>query len=780
MKILFLASGTVRSNFTYRVLKLGSALREHGHEVSIIAPSADKYNNFVAEKIDVLDGVRILQPFQFNTKRLEINLIPYLIGASYKVLKEKADLIYIYKPTPISIVGLLGKLFYGTQVVLDMDDLGSEVMKIEGHPFYQRKLVEWCERLAAWYADRIVAASTYLRDKYQTEFPKKPVYLMSNGVDKPWFAPLDPVKGKAKIVFMGSINRRNILEPLFEVLPDIIKKHPDLQTLIMGDGKDLNYFKEKTERLKIGENVTFTGWLTIDKARANLEAGDIGYNYMPLESTIKAASNMKTPQYMARGVVPLVSDVGDLAASVDFGKAGYICASNNAPALEAELLRALADPHRMEKSAHGRLLSIERFDWEVLASGFEQWLGVNTILPKKREHKKIYFVAVNVPGDFGGAEIRNFNLIKQLLKQPDVSVEVFGISDKDPERDRRNLESQLDVSAHIVAKKPSSLITSIRAIFFERMQPFMTEYRLSGLGETFRVACERSLPDIVQIEQMDTYYCLSPHLEWLRKNGVKIILDTHNVEFLAFAEAIHIFPPMKALVGKWLLPNLKKMEVDAATRFDMIFAVSDVDAEFFRKYNSHVTVITNGVDCEQFQPADPAKHPALIFIGGVQYPPNGDALRFYLKTIHPKMMALFPNLKLLAIGATSDWLDAENLNDPSVEPLGFVDDIRPYLAQASIGICPIRYGSGTRLKVLTYMAAGLPIVSTTKGAEGIGYTKSKDLLIADEPAAFVEALSTLLNNRHTAQTIGSHARELAVGRYSWNVIGEKLLEAYQQ
>lgn len=379
MKITFLASGTVNSNFTYRVLQLSRALHIRGHEVMIIAPSADKYNNFVFEKVDIIDGVKIFQPFQFKTHRLEINLLPYLFHTAYTLLRNRTDLIYIYKPTPISIIGLVSKFFYKTPVMLDMDDLGSEVMKIEGHPKYQQKLVAWCEHLAAKHANRVVVASTYLRDMYQKQFPFKPIYVMPNGADASWFKDLEYSKEKKRIVFMGAMNRQNILEPLFDVLPELLKKHSDLTVLIIGDGKYLSYFKKKALNLSINHAIIFTGWLPINEAYKHLYAGDIGYNYMPNEITIKAASNMKVAQYMARGMVPIVSDVGDLPAFVDSGKAGYIAQPSNLIDLKDQMLFAIDDEERLVKAQRAQIFAHEHFKWDLLTEQFEEWLTKSSI-----------------------------------------------------------------------------------------------------------------------------------------------------------------------------------------------------------------------------------------------------------------------------------------------------------------------------------------------------------------------------------------------------------------
>jgi glycosyltransferase involved in cell wall biosynthesis len=780
MKITFLGSGNIRSNFSYRILKVATALHKQGHEVTIIVPSADKYNNFVSEKITSLNGVSIRQPFQFKTKHMVINLLPYVISATHMVLKDKSDLIYIYKPTPISIVGLFAKVFHQTPVVLDMDDLGSEVMKIEGHPKYQQLLVRWCESVAAKYANKLIVTSTFLFDIFRAKFPNKPIHRMSNGVDEEWFTPVQKHAEK-RIVFMGAINRKNILEPLFEVVPSLIEKYPDLKICIIGDGRFLPYFKERCKIAKIEENVTFTGWLDMDQLRENLFSGDIGYNYMPYERTVLAASNMKVPQYMSRGVVPIVSDIGDLPASVNFGNAGYIAKADDTQALRQTLVNALEDKEFFQKSENSRLFSIEKYSWDILAADVEHFLGIGKKVKNLSGKKKVYVVTTSVPGNFGGAEIRNFNLIRQLLRNRDITIDLFCIANENKKETKDMLEESLRLTAHVFIKPKKSIFISIRAIVWERVQPFMTEYKLSGLGDTFRTACEDSLPDVVQVEQITAYYCILPHIKWLRARGVEIILDAHNVESNLFESSLGIFSPVKRKVGQFLLTKLRYLEIKATKKSTSVIACSIKDAAFFKKYNPSVHVVPNGVDSVEFLPSKGKKGRTIIFIGGVEYPPNADALKFYLKKIHPTVKRLVPSIKLLIVGADIQWLRNKSIdNDPSVAALGFVEDVKPYLKEASIGICPMRHGSGTRLKILTYMAAGLPVISTTKGAEGILYTPNKDILIADNPVAFAHAIFDIFTDHVHYDAMALRSRDFAVENYDWNAIGEKILRIYSE
>ena len=577
---------------------------------------------------------------------------------------------------------------------------------------------------------------------------------------------------------MGSVGRKNIVEPLFDALPDIIAKRPDTELLFMGDGRYLDYFKNKSRELGIDRHITFTGWLPLDKARENLQAGDLGYGFMPDNITTRAASNMKTPQYMVKGVVPLVSRTGDLPEMVAEGKAGYITKSEELEDIKAEILRALEDPERMTgKAAAARTFAIENFSWEKLAKNFDDWM-----IPKesvRTSNGKIFFVTANTPADVGGAEIRNLYLLRNLVKSGK-QVQVFCITNKKERAALKNLQMELKLPIISASSAPSSLPFKLRALIINRMQPFMDEYRYSGLGEKIREAAEKELPAAIQLEQIEAYHIIRPHIKYFQERGVKVILDAHNVEAEAFKGAIENFPFWKKLAGKLLLNRLRKLEIEAAKDADAIFACSSSDAKYFKKYNSKVYTIANGVDCDAFQPAKNEKATALIFIGGTSYTPNADALKFYLREIHPRVKAAFPNVRLYAIGASENYLRENGLEDDSVDTLGFVDDVKPYLDKAAIGICPIRQGSGTRLKVLTFMASGLAVVSTTKGAEGIKCADRENILIADTGDRFAKNIIELLQNNSERKRLGENARGAMLREYDWEIIGESVEAAYRE
>src|SRR5260221_10354681 len=122
MKIVMLASGSYKSNLTYsRMTGLGQHLARSGCLVTLIAPSADKYNNFTPDKHPHLDDMEVVQPWQPATRRMIVNLLPYLFTALWALIRARPQVIYLYKPTPITIIGLVPKLLFGTPVILDQD-----------------------------------------------------------------------------------------------------------------------------------------------------------------------------------------------------------------------------------------------------------------------------------------------------------------------------------------------------------------------------------------------------------------------------------------------------------------------------------------------------------------------------------------------------------------------------------------------------------------------------------------------------------------------------------
>jgi len=189
-----------------------------------------------------------------------------------------------------------------------------------------------------------------------------------------------------------------------------------------------------------------------------------------------------------------------------------------------------------------------------------------------------------------------------------------------------------------------------------------------------------------------------------------------------------------------------------------------------------VEVVPNGVDCQHNQPGLARTDPtALVFNGALTYSANFDAMQYFLAEIYPGIRQQVGNISLTITGNTSGVRLADLLLDDSVHLSGYVDDIRPVIARAAVCVVPLRHGSGTRLKILEAMALGTPVVSTSKGAEGLGVTPGHDILIADEPAEFAHQVIRLLRDAALRTQLSHNARRLVEQRYDWLQIGRQFV-----
>jgi glycosyltransferase involved in cell wall biosynthesis len=189
-----------------------------------------------------------------------------------------------------------------------------------------------------------------------------------------------------------------------------------------------------------------------------------------------------------------------------------------------------------------------------------------------------------------------------------------------------------------------------------------------------------------------------------------------------------------------------------------------------------LAVIPNGVDLALYNKDFGLTEPdSLVFSGALTYEANLWALQFFLAKVFPIVKSRWPGIKLYVTGRT----DGVPLGDLPIQDgvvlTGYLDDVRPRVARSSVCVVPMTVGGGTRLKILEAMALGTPVVSTSKGAEGLDVTSGKDVLIADEPEAFANAVLRLLDDDAGLRArLSENGRRLVQGTYGWRAIGERL------
>jgi polysaccharide biosynthesis protein PslH len=196
---------------------------------------------------------------------------------------------------------------------------------------------------------------------------------------------------------------------------------------------------------------------------------------------------------------------------------------------------------------------------------------------------------------------------------------------------------------------------------------------------------------------------------------------------------------------------------------------------------ARTAVVPNAADVEYLRPRPTDPPPdgrTVVFFGLLSYVPNVDGVIYFVQKIWPRVAEAHPEARLKIIGGKPPR-SVQVLAGPRIELTGFVPDLRPHLAAASVVVVPLRLGGGTRLKIVEAMAMGKAIVSTTLGAEGIEANPGRDLLIEDQPDAFADAVNRLLADPELAARIGQSVRRLAVERYSWSAAARALEGFYR-
>ena len=210
--------------------------------------------------------------------------------------------------------------------------------------------------------------------------------------------------------------------------------------------------------------------------------------------------------------------------------------------------------------------------------------------------------------------------------------------------------------------------------------------------------------------------------------------------------------------------------------------MSEVDYQLLHKSiaaldEKCLAVIPNGVDVSWYSNVEFVPKPnTLIFNGALSYDANYDAMVFFLTEIYPRIRQECPQASLSITGKTNGVNLRELPQELEVKFTGYLEDIRPAVAQSWACVVPLRVGGGTRLKILEALALGTPVVSTSKGAEGLQLVPGRDILIADEPTEFANLVINLFGDLKLRETLSLNGKKAVSLIYDWHILGKKFNE----
>lgn len=379
-----------------------------------------------------------------------------------------------------------------------------------------------------------------------------------------------------------------------------------------------------------------------------------------------------------------------------------------------------------------------------------------------------------------GTALRNYWIVRGLAARHEIDLLSFVEDEQQAGADSAVAElskwcraiATVPVRPRGMAKRLGRMLTDARPDMahrlespaFDRTLGEMLRKQMGGGGQPYQ---------IVQIEGIELAR-LIPLVRHFSPDS-RIVFDDHNAEaaLQRRASQADLALPQRwpaALYSRVQTKRLAHFESWACQSADGVVTVSEADQEEVAHLSGvkDIAVIPNCIDVQEYkQAADPAG-PAydLVFTGKMDYRPNVDAILWFADKIWPAVVAQRPETTVAIVGQKPHRRLTRLKAVPGLSLTGWVEHVQPYLAGAKVFIMPFRVGSGTRLKLIEAMATGLAIVSTPLGAEGFAVSQGRELLMADTPRGFADAIIELLERPDERRRLGTAAQAYAQA-YDW-------------
>lgn len=378
-----------------------------------------------------------------------------------------------------------------------------------------------------------------------------------------------------------------------------------------------------------------------------------------------------------------------------------------------------------------------------------------------------------------GAKLRDYHFARCLGRETALTYAYFS-----PDGERTLTQKEMPFCREILAvEKPASygLRTVLAGLFGTTPLPVLN-YRSARMTAALADVLTRSAVDVIHVD--------SPHMyQYAVNRGTLpdriVVCNWHNIESEAMARYAST---VNSVARRWYAQvtadKLRRLERQMLRDADGHIVCSEREREQLLRLvpDARIHVAENGVDTAFFQPRAGQLPTAvrLVLVGTMDYFPNVDAAQLFVREIWPHVRRAFPEAILTIVGANPLPAVKELARTAGVSVTGTVDDVRPFYQDALAAVVPIRTGGGTRLKILEAMSTGTAVISTEVGAEGLAVTSEQDILFASQadPASWVRQIAALCEQPERRSALLKNARALVVERYSWDRIGDALVDRY--
>jgi glycosyltransferase involved in cell wall biosynthesis len=382
------------------------------------------------------------------------------------------------------------------------------------------------------------------------------------------------------------------------------------------------------------------------------------------------------------------------------------------------------------------------------------------------------------PPTLGGTQVRTFYLLKHLSQHHDVTL-VTQRSRDVPDGDIAALKGWVDELILFPKPSPTSLQPGIagKALRFAHFlktgtPPSTTFLAVPTMAHWIDEWVTTGNCDIVTCEHSVNEVFVKPHF---RQHTQKVVVDIHSSLHGTVKNQLATGTAEKALrdrLNLWLMHRYERQYVQKFT--DLVLTTAE-DRQFFEPLagDTPLHVVPNGVDLAKFpyRQTDPGGY-SLVFVGAMDYIANVDTAKYLALEILPRLRQRYPQVSLMLVGGQPTPAVKALADQPGVVVTGRVPSVVDYLHRATVCVVPMRIGFGIKNKTLEAMAAGVPVVASDRGLEGLAVEHPQRALRANSTDEYVAAISHLFDHPDQRVLLAQQARELIETTFTWEQAGE--------
>jgi sugar transferase (PEP-CTERM/EpsH1 system associated) len=379
-----------------------------------------------------------------------------------------------------------------------------------------------------------------------------------------------------------------------------------------------------------------------------------------------------------------------------------------------------------------------------------------------------------------GAKLRNFHLARELALR--ASVTYLGFSDGAHQVDDEQALLDFKRACKQVITVPFDRNLTLAKVIrgaLGRTPLNVINYTTSAMVQALERVLSENDFDIVQVETL----LFSPYLPIIRAacSRAACVCDWHNVESELLRRYSERAPSLAhRLYARATARKMERLERQMMAEFDAHITVSERDRQRLLQLDPHarIYVIENGVDVASYSGLNQHRHNRILFVGSMDYHANIDAAISFARQVWPAIHKRKPDLIFTIVGRNPSPSVKALANLAGIEVTGTVADVRPFYREAIAAVVPLRVGGGSRLKILEAMAAGVPVISSRLGAEGLAVKDSENIILAETAEEFCRAIFEMIRDEVKRQKITLSASKLVRSRYDWSAIGSSLFELH--